>query len=83
MLIYAQPEVFPDNTDAEAIYGYFDSPPTANEVQTLYDNHDNRDPRFNIVRCLGWAELDFNQTPEPNPLSEKAGLKRHRLGYLG
>jgi len=89
--VYAQSEVNPHNTDGEVLFGYFegDDPPTNEQLDLLqrkqneYRSASRLGKKLDIVHCLGWAEVIYDQTYYPNELSERAKLKRYIIGELG
>jgi hypothetical protein len=87
-LVFAQSEVNPANTDTEALFGYFENcevPPSNEDIERLFENRQElrKNGTLHVPACLGWWKVEFDPTPQPNVLSQRAGLQRFQLGVLG
>lgn len=78
--VLVQAECNPDNHDGSALFGYFESLPSVEDVQALFGDHD---AVWGGGTCLGWAEVVVSVVEFPNVLSERSGLRRVLVGYEG
>lgn len=85
-LVFAQSEVNPHNNDTEVLFGYFENcekaPPANEDVEDIFEDREElrRNGTLSVVGCLSWTGVEYDPTHRPNPLSERAGLKRYLLG---